>query len=763
MKLRNKYFRVLIITYLCILLVPLSVGSLSYVLSRRAIEDEIYRANLARISQALTDLDRHMQQKDLLLSNISLDTQVNEFLSRREPLVKSDRYLLYNISSFFSVLQNTYSFIGEFYVYFSNSDTLVAPGAVYTPDIYYQNSVALRGMEFDVWKRNYLTSVSSATSNTCVISDENSDYLSYVQSLPISLKNASSANIVVHVEKKKINAILAALDAGAGSSYYLISDNQLLLSGGDEPLSILDYTQQMAQEDGFLVLPGEQEQIALTYVSSGQLKWKLVYAMPIGTYMQKVENIKHATINIFIIALVIGLVLVVAFTYHAYTPLRKIVAILHSPAAAIETTDEFDYIQTTLLNVLEKDRRTGDLLEKQRPLVRRHLLSRLVNGSLDFGAGTLDLMGEVGIKLPYDHFAACALRVPPHLEAMDQAVLIPIVEKRLPALEHALNAHVYASSDNRGVVALVINLSRADAPLEAALRDLSAALSDELQLPVCVGIGRPCAHMTSIVRSFAQATRALDYAALGAGSCVCSYDNIVQSDQHYYYPFEVEQQLATFLRAAQEDKAQHLAGYLFLENLEKRALAPEMVNIFFLNLVGTIIRVASEMHVADEYPLPQKRQPLPELVKTVPSAQVMRDSVCQMIARLCAAVDREKNIQKKPLTEAIVSFIHEHCCDASFDLQTLCDNFNLSPAYLSRFFKEQMGENFSSFLSRQRVVCVKSLLGDWSLSMAEVAQMSGFTNQTTFVRVFKKHTGVSPSTFRQQLMTQSGVQTDHNK
>lgn len=755
MKLRRKYFRILAISYLGILLIPLAIGSLSYVLSRQAMEAEIYRANLALVTQACTDLDRSMQQKDMLLSNISLNAQVNEFLSRRPPLMDNEHYLLYNISSAFSVLQNSYPFISEFYVYFPNSDILVAPGAVYAPSTYYEDAQALRQIDFNTWQAEYLCKAYRTSADFGYMSDRGTpSHLTYIQSLPLSLMNASSANIVVHVEKARIAEILSSLDMGAGCSYYLISGEQVLMHGGSALLPVLDYSERMVDGNGFLVVPGEGEQIALTYVASNQQNWRLVYAVPIGTYMQRVENIRYTTMQIFFIALLLGLVLVVTFTHRAYTPLRKITAILPSPQVAADERDEFGYIQSTLCNALEQDKRKEILLEKQRPLVRQHLLSRLVNGSLDFDAGTLELMDQVGIHLPCDGFVVCVLRAAQHYEAKDQVVLIPTVEELLPALERAIGGHAYAIEDNRGVIALILNLPYAEnAPLESAVCDLSDALGEEMRSCFSVGIGRVGGSMTSIVRSFAQAMRALDYAAMAPESPVCCYDSIVRSDQHYYYPFEVEQQLASFLRAGLEEKAQRLIDYLFLENTEKRTLAPEVQNFFFINLVGTVLREASELRVANERILPGD-QPLSEFMQNIADAQMARVCVGEMISRLCAAAEQDKNSKKKPLAEALVAFIQEHCRDASFGLQTCCDAFGLSPAYLSRFFKEQVGENFSSYLSELRIAIVKELLADYSLSMAEIAQMSGFTNMTTFARVFKKCVGLPPAAYRQQLLPQ---------
>lgn len=72
----------------------------------------------------------------------------------------------------------------------------------------------------------------------------------------------------------------------------------------------------------------------------------------------------------------------------------------------------------------------------------------------------------------------------------------------------------------------------------------------------------------------------------------------------------------------------------------------------------------------------------------------------------------------------------------------------MTPAYLSTLFKKQTGESLLKFISQVRVEAAKSLLEEGK-SVSEVAEMVGFRDVSTFIRVFKKQTGLTPGQFSQ--------------
>ena len=75
----------------------------------------------------------------------------------------------------------------------------------------------------------------------------------------------------------------------------------------------------------------------------------------------------------------------------------------------------------------------------------------------------------------------------------------------------------------------------------------------------------------------------------------------------------------------------------------------------------------------------------------------------------------------------------------------------VSVAYLSRKFKEELGDGFSDYLSLSRLQRAETLLLESpEMSITEVAFSSGFNDSNYFSDKFKKQFGMSPLKFRSQ-------------
>jgi AraC-like DNA-binding protein len=81
-------------------------------------------------------------------------------------------------------------------------------------------------------------------------------------------------------------------------------------------------------------------------------------------------------------------------------------------------------------------------------------------------------------------------------------------------------------------------------------------------------------------------------------------------------------------------------------------------------------------------------------------------------------------------------------------LDWVARRLGLSPAYLSRAFRERAGETFSAHLRRVRVARAAALLRDSSLTVGEIARQCGFATIHYFSQTFRRETGRTPTDVR---------------
>ncbi len=81
----------------------------------------------------------------------------------------------------------------------------------------------------------------------------------------------------------------------------------------------------------------------------------------------------------------------------------------------------------------------------------------------------------------------------------------------------------------------------------------------------------------------------------------------------------------------------------------------------------------------------------------------------------------------------------------------------LSPKYLSRIFKQNTGTRFSDFRLEIKINEAKSLLQSTDYNVNQIAERLGYQNAESFIRIFKKLTGSTPTEFRRKQQELSGT------
>ncbi len=110
--------------------------------------------------------------------------------------------------------------------------------------------------------------------------------------------------------------------------------------------------------------------------------------------------------------------------------------------------------------------------------------------------------------------------------------------------------------------------------------------------------------------------------------------------------------------------------------------------------------------------------------------------------------ENRKGEYANPIISYCLQAIQDNYSDSNFNISNLADTLHLSLSYLSTVFKTSTQQNISSYLSSKRLERAQELLRDASIPIKDVCFSSGYDDPRYFAKFFKKHTGMTPSEFR---------------
>jgi two-component system, response regulator YesN len=115
-----------------------------------------------------------------------------------------------------------------------------------------------------------------------------------------------------------------------------------------------------------------------------------------------------------------------------------------------------------------------------------------------------------------------------------------------------------------------------------------------------------------------------------------------------------------------------------------------------------------------------------------------------LLSSLLVIRDQDYESMNSQLIHQVIGLIKEHYHE-NIGLEWLAVQANISPGYLSTYFKLKMGVTLSHYLAQYRVNCSIQLLKETDFKVNDIAIKVGYPNYSYFCTLFKKYTGMTPA------------------
>lgn len=161
-------------------------------------------------------------------------------------------------------------------------------------------------------------------------------------------------------------------------------------------------------------------------------------------------------------------------------------------------------------------------------------------------------------------------------------------------------------------------------------------------------------------------------------------------------------------------------------------------------IVGYLLM--GRLRTLDSPTCPQLSDSLTTLYNRIPCLNdIQLSSLCNLLTNILFTNAIE--IEYNELAEEISEYIRTHLTD-DLSVSVLCKKFFIGRNLLYKCFRDHYNLTVNDYIIEARLDCAKKLLTETSKTVSQVCEAVGIQNEPYFCRLFKKRTGVSPTTYR---------------
>jgi two-component system, response regulator YesN len=750
-----------------IFLTVVILGYISYEYTSTLLIQEVMDSNLLLIRQVRNDIDKEILNLDRTTFQLSLQAKVRTAMYSSGNSRGNEQMLYSDIIKDLSSIKVSNPAISDIWLHFNSSGVVLNNYTRYSREFFFGEGYPFSDViDWNEVAKAHPRLVSLGRHRLKYSSDQRG-LIIFARSIPVD-DESSQGIACVDVDESVFGKALNDLGEKAPSlTLVLDSSGKVVLrsrprqapdQGIAEMVDDGSLTVAFDSREGYLRNRIGKGEYLLSFTTSDINGWRYVSLIPTGIIMEKSNKIRQMTVVAALFCLALGILISYLLTKRLYRPILEIVSYIRAfqqkrkEGSGDIGENEFALINRIISYVYKENEDLKDVFSKNIPILREKFLYDVLDGKMaekEF----VETSARLSMEFPFSRFSVVVF------EKEDDASwgIAPesgtSIERRIDemALEkygETLRTHSLRKGSSR-LVTVVNSPGNASSSeiLNEFLKDAQAFFLEGCGLVPSVGVGNVYDDWSEIASSLKDALSAARFKVVKGFGKITYFDEVKEVPEHgLAYSVMTERKIINSVKAGDEASSLGLIEEVIRSSIIPGETSPEIVENLFYALAATAMRTIYEIRASVREVLGGSGNIYRELLDRQ-EIEKKREYVAAVFSSISRYI-RGRNLGKnQKIKERIESFVKANFAD-ELSLSRLGEATGFSPAYLSSIFKDLFQESFVDYVSRIRVEEARSLLGRPELSVGQVAAMAGFTSANTFIKVFKKHEGITPGQYR---------------
>ncbi len=771
---KKSIFTSWVLSYISILTISLIITSIVYILSISVIEEEVSKANAATLKQLQQFMDQELRNIESLIVEVGFDNQIHGIAYLKDDIDIYHKYTIASIIKDFKLNILANDFLETMYIYLRKSDTIISEDGMYNSEDFYQfNYEHNSNVSYEEWmeglnenyKKEYKTIISKKDDGTL------NDSIAFFQSLPIGQSQDTEATLVLILNGEKLDNAIHNMKWLTQGNIFVIDDGNHILMSTDSAsrLKGLNYDELQYKQKIFHKKINNRE-VAVSQLDSEITNWKYLSIIPIEVFWAKARFIRKVTYLCVAVCLLIGFLCAYYFSKQNYNPIDKLVNLFIDEGRPFEKnrSNEYNFIQTSIIQTIEYNKKTQQALQQQKETMRIQFLVRLLKGNISSHISIDDAIESYDIALKDGYYTIELL----YIEDIADGYSIvgcksngDIIDTVKLVLQGMVNEFIQQYNDLNmiyvveieGMLACLLNFSKSandkvKLVIAQIAEDIKSCLKKQYQVSVTIAVSDVHDGLQKINSAYYETIHIMEYRVLLGKSRIISFDEVQkleQKDYKYQGFFVQEQKFMNFIKQNDYKSAGIVIDEVFSNYLTAHSIhSLEILKCRMFGLINVMFDAMAEISIVCEDKFLQGLNIVNKLTGSE-TVQELKNHLCDILSRIDDYIGDKKLEKNINIEGYVMDFVKENYADIDLNVSMIADRLQMNVQYLSKHFKKNTGIGLLDYIHKIRIKKAKVLMMQKNSTVKDVAEKVGYNNSIAFIRVFKKYEGVTPGKYLQ--------------
>ena len=714
----NKLFRTWLIIELCFFAFMTAVTTSVYFYTNHHIIqqlDALHMSSLKRMEAEVSAIfDSGIATVNEYMMQPKIRTLAGADLSANERDVAS---LIDDIKQTNSAVKG----VSEIIIYFKNEDVFVSSAGVMDQNIFNEVYSSTAEKETNIPISNAIMDEKRIGRIVSVYNGRNDTNTAIFTGKPVN-----NIYVSVVIDYAQVEDILTANLQDDRNAYCVFSGNELLYTHGSSLSKEICAAIGLQENNQFQKIESKNQ--GFVCLTSGEDELKYVSLIDEENYLAGQLGVQRTAMIMLAVSIILGAGISYYITRYKYKPVERVINVSKAitPRHVFASNDnELEQIKNAIELIYEQKEQAKSVLEKHNTHILDHAIKMLLDGDIRYQDMTQHIKSLINIASNAVYTVA----------VMDVKFYDNISCEIESLKKHLANIKYIVRKDGRTIIIF-----------EENAKDVVVQLSRQCfieALKGTVAVGAEGIGTNGIQSSYAHALLGLSRKILpGTPKVIPPLKN--KEANAITISAESEIRLGGYIQSGDTEKALVLLKELTQEQGINN-LNDFSFKTYLYNISNVIIRSAESVFdddmitkLLDNFGISFQEEDYQRISKALKDA----------IVYVTEAYKEKMGSANKRLNASLIQYIENKISDSQLSSEMIAEAMNLNAAYLRRFFKEQNGITLWDFINMKRIEMAKGLLIATCSSIKSIALSCGYISISTFVRTFKKFSGMTPGHYR---------------
>jgi AraC-like DNA-binding protein len=602
------------------------------------------------------------------------------------------------------------------------------------------------------------------------------DFFSYIMYESYYDDNENESVLVLNIKPQWIFDNLKIVNDFAApqqSSVFIIDEaGQIIISGNQENIPEVNLLRQtIADKSG-----GGQESFSffsreiggkkyvISFMDMGINRWKVVSIQPYNAVLGGIYEMRVTSVLVILCFFVLSIGASIYISHKLYRPVDIMLKQIrshseHDDSPPQPEQDELTYVSSVYSSMAK--RLGGALYEqnRQRTITKNYHMRRLLlDSSLLSAEEWMECIRQNGLRLDLqggflvtvvkiDDYRKFAESTSPREKAMYSFAISNIAEETVTGCSFLCET---VDTRNDHLVLLVSGISAENAQgeeLPKLMETIQEIVWRYYKLSLSIAISGVFEGYGNIALSYSRTLQISIYKLLFGRKALVTPELVASNMEQLEYigPAELDKKLAEGIKTNDLPLMESTVGQLlqYISAFHYDHIVHGLLHV--VDIIKTTVRELNKNRVTT------LRMDLSTLSQRVLEQETMSD-ILELLLQTCRELhDQLKHSEQDKndvLIDAIKEAIELNYTDMGYSLQSVASMLRMTPAYIGRMFRQSEMMSVGEYINEVRLNSALHYLETKSYSIKEIMELVGYSNESTFFKLFKKKFGVTPKEYR---------------